>query len=521
MAGPASFASDPGFVTRARQQLDTIASAVSAMESAQRTVIAALVELWPTSGWLAAGCRTPKVWLRAHTGQSSYEAARLEAVAKVCTRSDVLLDAVVSGVFPIGWADKLARVVTDERAPGFTDEFVQALLDQIGQGLTEDVFEDILRHFKDLVDQELKPRNVHPHTLTTSRSLFGGGEIHGQLAPTAFAAVETALRSFRPDPDPAGSPIQRTFGQLSADALEDLARFGTAHTDCHDDVGNDPDDTYNGMSDRDMFDELLDLANEADDDDLSGSDEWADEGDRCDDDAFGPDWDHPDWNDDRDPWTSSNENPDGEQPHQHPHGGADTAPGYGPLEMEALRRHLQNQLLHPPHRNRRIVQPRSGVRINLVVDPYTASGTRPLDDLDGFVLRGEGFNLTKAALEQFLCDSAIVTTAMAGNGRILDANADREQFTARQRRAIAARDRHCVFPGCDRPPQHCDAHHLEFRQHGGPTTVANGCLLCRFHHRLIHQHGWTLHQDDDGAWVATDTHGHAWKIPRPTDVDAP
>ncbi|HEU5082887.1 MAG TPA: HNH endonuclease signature motif containing protein, partial [Acidimicrobiales bacterium] len=96
-----------------------------------------------------------------------------------------------------------------------------------------------------------------------------------------------------------------------------------------------------------------------------------------------------------------------------------------------------------------------------------------------------------------------------GKGRLLDANDAAEQWSRKQRRAIAARDQGCVFPGCGRPPRHCDIHHLHHRGRGGPTRTSNGGMLCRFHHRLLHHHGWrlTVHE---GHWIAIDPHGTRW-----------
>jgi hypothetical protein len=50
----------------------------------------------------------------------------------------------------------------------------------------------------------------------------------------------------------------------------------------------------------------------------------------------------------------------------------------------------------------------------------------------------------------------------------------------------------CVFPNCDRAPNWCDAHHLRHWADGGETSIHNLVLLCRHHHVLIHQAGWTI-----------------------------
>jgi HNH endonuclease len=62
-----------------------------------------------------------------------------------------------------------------------------------------------------------------------------------------------------------------------------------------------------------------------------------------------------------------------------------------------------------------------------------------------------------------------------------------------QRTALAVRDGGCRYPGCDRPPAWCDAHHLRHWLHGGATDLANLVLLCRAHHRAVHEGGQRLH----------------------------
>jgi Domain of unknown function (DUF222)/HNH endonuclease len=75
-----------------------------------------------------------------------------------------------------------------------------------------------------------------------------------------------------------------------------------------------------------------------------------------------------------------------------------------------------------------------------------------------------------------------------------------------QRAALAVRDNGCVFPGCQRPQAWCEAHHLRHWLHGGPTDLANLALVCRAHHRAIHEGGWRLQRQPDGQLTATPPH---------------
>jgi hypothetical protein len=65
--------------------------------------------------------------------------------------------------------------------------------------------------------------------------------------------------------------------------------------------------------------------------------------------------------------------------------------------------------------------------------------------------------------------------------------------SAAQRTALAVRDGGCRYPGCDRPPAWCEAHHLVHWLHRGATDLANLVLLCRAHHRAVHEGGQRLH----------------------------
>jgi hypothetical protein len=88
-------------------------------------------------------------------------------------------------------------------------------------------------------------------------------------------------------------------------------------------------------------------------------------------------------------------------------------------------------------------------------------------------------------------------------GNVLDVGRAHRRFTPRQRRALVIRDGGCVFPGCDRKPKWCDAHHLRPWEDDGLTNLDNGVLLCRRHHTFIHHNGWTLERDVGTGTVTT------------------
>ena len=72
--------------------------------------------------------------------------------------------------------------------------------------------------------------------------------------------------------------------------------------------------------------------------------------------------------------------------------------------------------------------------------------------------------------------------------------------SAGQRRALLARDRGCIVPGCKRKPRWCEAHHVVPYPHG-PTNLANLVLLCKRHHRHVHAGTIKLRQDNRIGWI--------------------
>jgi hypothetical protein len=65
-------------------------------------------------------------------------------------------------------------------------------------------------------------------------------------------------------------------------------------------------------------------------------------------------------------------------------------------------------------------------------------------------------------------------------------------------RQVRYRDRECRFPGCG-ARRFTEAHHIVWWRHGGRTDLDNLVLICSFHHRLVHEHGWSVGREPDGG----------------------
>ncbi|MBQ1030951.1 DUF222 domain-containing protein [Micromonospora sp. C97] len=122
-----------------------------------------------------------------------------------------------------------------------------------------------------------------------------------------------------------------------------------------------------------------------------------------------------------------------------------------------------------------------------------------------------GPRVTPEAVRRLACDAAILPAVLDGSGQTLDVGRQRRLVTGPLRRALVLRDRGCAFPGCDRPPRWCDAHHIRHWADGGSTSLANSVLLCAHHHRHLHHGDWTVRLGGDGhpefvppAWLDPD-----------------
>lgn len=114
----------------------------------------------------------------------------------------------------------------------------------------------------------------------------------------------------------------------------------------------------------------------------------------------------------------------------------------------------------------------------------------------------EGTLLSPGQLRRLACDSSVLPAVLGSASQPLDIGRESRTIPTGIRRALAIRDRGCVFPGCDRPPGWTDAHHIHHWADGGETSLANLVLLCGHHHRQLHHR--QLHRRDHRDGYQTD-----------------
>ncbi|GAA4703656.1 hypothetical protein GCM10023198_26390 [Promicromonospora umidemergens] len=155
--------------------------------------------------------------------------------------------------------------------------------------------------------------------------------------------------------------------------------------------------------------------------------------------------------------------------------------------------------------------------------PSTPSG---LLSAGGPVFTETGVRVPRAVVRRLACDSAITRIVFGPDGAALDVGRAQRTVTGQMRRAVIARDKHCVFPGCDQPASRCEVHHaVTHWADGGSTSVSNSALLCWHHHQLVDARGIVMHWTGkptaaDGAgtlletgWAFTDAHGRRIRLP--------
>jgi Domain of unknown function (DUF222) len=122
------------------------------------------------------------------------------------------------------------------------------------------------------------------------------------------------------------------------------------------------------------------------------------------------------------------------------------------------------------------------VQMVVHVDVGVLTGEQP----DGRCHLEDGTPIAAEVARRLGCDADIVAITEK-DGLPIDVGRKKRLFTARQRRALQARDRTCRFPGCPVPASRTRGHHLLPWWLGGRTDIGNGCSLCDMHHGRLHE----------------------------------
>jgi hypothetical protein len=105
--------------------------------------------------------------------------------------------------------------------------------------------------------------------------------------------------------------------------------------------------------------------------------------------------------------------------------------------------------------------------------------------------------VSSKTVERWACDCS-VTRVLMQDSMVIDVGRAKRVVSGPTKRALHARDGHCLWPGCERPASWCDGHHLIHWINGGSTNLDNLALLCHRHHRMVHEDNWQLVKTDDG-----------------------
>ena len=128
-----------------------------------------------------------------------------------------------------------------------------------------------------------------------------------------------------------------------------------------------------------------------------------------------------------------------------------------------------------------------GERYQVVVH-LESSGHAVLDD---------GPHVSAETSERLTCDATRTWMRHGHDGLPVEVGARTRTIPPALRRALERRDERCRFPGCE--VRRGQGHHIQHWAHGGPTILSNLVLLCRRHHRAVHEEGYQVTREADGA----------------------
>jgi hypothetical protein len=117
-----------------------------------------------------------------------------------------------------------------------------------------------------------------------------------------------------------------------------------------------------------------------------------------------------------------------------------------------------------------------------------------------------GSLVSSRTVQRLACDG-VLSRVVKADSVVIDVGRATPSVSPAQWRALKARHKTCAWPACDRPISWTSPHHIEFRSHGGQSTMGNLLPLCYHHHRLVHEGGWQIiRAGTDLKFIPPDTH---------------
>lgn len=445
------------------------------IERLEASRVGLLCDLDSSGAYLADGAVSPAAWLRSRARMGHGAARDRMALGRSLPEMPSTAGAFSRGEISIAHARVLAAAVAPGTDPGAREHFLAAepsFVDAARVTTPQELRKIVERYVLDLAgdDGVARAEAIHArrrlHAFPTYDGMVAGSFLldpeGGEILLTALAARLDA------DRDAPGDPA-RTPAQRRADALTDMLRASI-------DAGEP---TTTG-GERPHVTLVVDLAT------LAGHNPHSTDHSPHPDDcptcsparatgaATGSDPPRSGGSGRRGPRSRA-----AGEPTRHPSDGRESTSKSrrrrdrsGPEHLEALRTDLP-----PPE-------------LMLRWDPGTVERICELEHLGP---------ISAETARRITCDSGVSRIVVAGSSEPLDVGRRTRTIPPAIRRAVTYRDRHCQYPGCDRPPRYCDVHHCdEWWADRGNTDARRLVLLCRRHHRMTHEGGRRIERDADG-----------------------
>ncbi len=155
----------------------------------------------------------------------------------------------------------------------------------------------------------------------------------------------------------------------------------------------------------------------------------------------------------------------------------------------------------------------AGTAVTMVV---TVSERALRTGLGAATIAGVETAIGAGTARRLAAQAEIIPLVLGGESEVLDLGRGRRLYSGAQRRALAFRDKGCIWAGCPAPPAWCEIAHLKPWSLGGPTDLDNAALMCASHHRRFDLDGWELITQHGVRRLVPPAHIDAARTPRRT-----